>query len=87
MAAFMYALYLLCAATSLFCAALLWSEYRRRKVRLLLWSSLCFLGLAAENVLLYIDKVTPPTLDLSTHRLVVGLVAIAVLVYGLVWEE
>lgn len=87
MAAMMYALYLLCAATSLFCAALLWMDYRRSKVRLLLWSSLCFLGLAAENVLLYIDKATPPTLDLSTERLVVGLAAMAVLVYGLVWED
>lgn len=87
MAAFMYALYLLCAAASLFCATLLWVSYRQRKVRLLLWSSLCFLGLAVENVLLYIDKATPPTIDLSMHRLLVGLAAIAVLVYGLVLED
>lgn len=87
MSPFMYALYLLCAATSLFCAGLLLTDYRRRRVRLLLWSGLCFLGLAAENVLLFIDKATPPTLDLSTERLVVGLAAVAVLVFGLVWED
>ena len=38
--------YLLCAATSALCAALLVRSYRRSRSRLLLWSCLCFVGLA-----------------------------------------
>ncbi|HEX5447520.1 MAG TPA: DUF5985 family protein [Pirellulales bacterium] len=79
-------IYLLCAATSLFCSWLLWSGFRRRRVRLLFWASLCFLGLAGENVMLYIDKEVVPNVDLSMYRLLVGLASVAVLVYGLVWE-
>lgn len=79
-------IYLLCAATSLLCAVLLGLGFRRNRVRLLFWSGLCFLGLAAENVLLYVDKVEFPAVDLSAYRLLVGLASMAVLIFGLVWE-
>ena len=80
-------IYLLCAATALMCALLLWRSYRGNHVRLLFWSSVCFAGLAAENVLLYLDHVTFPHVDLSPYRHAVGLAALAALIYGLVWES
>ena len=49
--------YALCALTSLACAALLLRGYVRSRVRLLLWSGLCFAFLFLNNVLLFVDKV------------------------------
>jgi hypothetical protein len=81
------AVFLLCAATALCCAVLLLRAYRRRRVRLLLWSGLCFLGLAADNAMLFIDVVVFPETDLSMARRMPGLIGVGVLVYGLVWES
>jgi hypothetical protein len=78
--------YSLCALTSLACAALLLRGYRASRARLLLWSGLCFAGLAANNVLLLIDKRVVPTLDLSLWRSLPALAGVALLLYGLVWE-
>lgn len=80
-------IYLLCAATALTCAVLLWRSYRRNSVRLLCWSSICFLGLAAENVMLYIDRIVFPTVDLSIYRNLLGIAALFALVYGLIWDS
>ena len=44
------AVYLLCFATSSACAYLLARSYARTGTRLLLWSALCFLFLAANNL-------------------------------------
>lgn len=80
--------YLLCALTSVLCATLLLIQYRRQRVRLLFWSSLCFGSLALNNILLFIDKVvTGPGVDLSIARTVPGLVGMALLVWGLVWDS
>jgi len=78
--------YALCALTSLACAALLLRGYAGSRVRLLLWSGLCFAGLAANNVLLLIDKSVAPALDLSLWRTLPALAGVALLLYGLVWE-
>ena len=78
--------YALCALTSLACAVLLLRGYLRSRARLLLWSGLCFAGLAANNVLLLIDKRVVPTMDLSLWRSLPALAGVAVLLYGLVWE-
>ena len=80
------AVYTLCALTSLACAVLLLRGYLRSRARLLLWSGLCFAGLAANNVLLLIDKRVVPTMDLSLWRSLPALAGVAVLLYGLVWE-
>jgi hypothetical protein len=80
------AVYLLCMLTSAFCAALLLREYRRSHARLLLWSSLSFVGWAANNALVFADVVVFPTLDLSSLRAVVALGAIGLLLYGLLWD-
>ncbi|MGH7139189.1 MAG: DUF5985 family protein [Pirellulales bacterium] len=80
-------IYLLCAGTALICAALLWRSHRSNGVRLLFWSSVCFVGLAVESILLYVDRVTLPHADLSIYRQLVGLAALVSLIYALVWES
>ena len=79
--------YLLCAATSGACALLLLRAYHRTGTRLLLWSSLCFVGLTLNNALLIVDLILVPDVDLSTWRLVPAGVGVALLLYGLVWES
>jgi len=79
--------YVLCAITSLACTALLLRGYKDTKVRLLFWSGLCFLGLTLDNVLLYVDLIVVPDVDLSIWRKVPGLVAISVLIFGLIWDS
>jgi Family of unknown function (DUF5985) len=79
-------IYGLCAMTALLCAWLLLQTYRRSRSRLLLWSGLCFVGLTINNTLLVLDKVLGPVVDLSTWRLAVGLLAMLVLLYGLIWD-
>jgi hypothetical protein len=77
-------IYLLCALTSLVAAWLLHRQYHARRTPLLFWSSLAFLGLAVNNVLLYIDLGLLTGVDLALPRTVAGTVAMLVLVYGLV---
>jgi hypothetical protein len=79
-------IYLLCAATSLLAAALLIRQYRARRTPLLFWSSVSFLGLAVNNVLVYVDLGLLPAVDLAIPRTLVGAIAMALLVYGLVQE-
>lgn len=78
--------YVLCALTSLACAVLLLRGYFRTRVRLLLWSGLCFVGLAINNALLVAD-VTNLLTDLSNWRTLPALAGAALLVYGLVWDS
>ncbi|NUQ20279.1 MAG: hypothetical protein HOQ09_04895 [Gemmatimonadaceae bacterium] len=78
--------YVLCALTSAACAVLLWRGYRQSRARLLLWSSICFIGLALNNVVLIIDVRMLPTVDLATWRSLPALLGVAALVYGLVWD-
>jgi len=82
--------FILCAITSIACAALLWRGFRQSRMRLLLWSALCFAGLALNNLLLVLDVVVfpdPDVLDLSIWRSVPALVGILLLLYGLVWDQ
>lgn len=80
--------FILCAVTCLLCALLLWRGYRRTGVRLLFWSGLCFACLMLENVLLYVDTTMFPTqIDLAIWRKLPGLAAVALLLFGLIWES
>ena len=81
------AVYLLCALTSAACAYLLIGSYRRSRSKLLFWSGLCFVGLACNNALLFVDLIIVPSIDLSMLRSETALVSMALLVYGLVWES
>ena len=78
--------YILCALTSIACAALLIRGYQKARERLLLWASLCFIGLAVNNVLLFLDLVVITTVDLSLVRSGTALAAMGLLLYGLIWE-
>ncbi|HET7234178.1 MAG TPA: DUF5985 family protein [Longimicrobium sp.] len=77
--------FILCALTSLACAVLLLRGYFRSRVRLLLWTGLCFTGLAVNNLLLVVDARTP-SVDLSVWRSLPAVVGLAILIYGLVWD-
>ena len=79
--------YVLCALTSVVCAGLLLRSYSANKSRLLLWSTLCFVGLAINNVLLLIDVVLVPDVDLRFLRSGSALVALLLLTIGLIWES
>jgi drug/metabolite transporter (DMT)-like permease len=80
------AVYVLCALTSLACAVLLLRAFGRRRVRLLFWSGLGFVGLALGNAVLVVDLLFLPERDLSLYRNLPVLAGLAVLVYGLVWD-
>jgi len=81
------AVYLLCALTSSACAGLLIREYFRRHTPLLLWSSLSFICLAVSNALVFTDFVILPSVDLSLARAASAAVAVALLLFGLVWHS
>lgn len=78
--------YLLCALTAIACAWMLLRAYLNSRVRLLLWSALCFAGLATNNVLLVLDRLVLTAQDFSTLRLSIALVSILLLVTGLILE-
>ncbi len=79
--------YLLCAIASVLCAVLLFRSYRLTRTRLCLWSSICFAGLALNNILLFVDLVLTPTFDLSLLRSGIALIAMVTLLWGLIWEH
>jgi hypothetical protein len=80
--------YILCLLTSAACAWLLGRSYRRSGVRLLLWSSICFAFLAANNLVLVLDLVVwpAPEVDLRLPRLLLALAAVVSLIWGFVWD-
>ena len=78
--------YLMCALGSSFCAVLLARSYARQRTRLMLASTLCFVGLAVNNVLLFVDLALVPDIDMSLLRTATALVAVVLLVIGLIWE-
>jgi hypothetical protein len=62
-------IYVLCAITSGACAVLLWRGWRRSRARLLFWSSLCFVGLSLNNLLLVVDARVMPQADMAIIRM------------------
>lgn len=77
--------YSLSAITSVLCAILLLRGYFSTKVRLLLWSGLCFVAFFVDNVLLF-GAARAPIETATILSEVPALVGIAVLVFGLIWE-
>jgi len=82
-----FLVYALCALTSCVCAVMLLRGYRRSRVRLLLWSGLCFACFALNNILLFIDMRVLPERDLSVVRTLPSLLGMSLLLYGLIWES
>ncbi len=83
---FPVAVYLLCFITSAACALLLARSYRRTGARLLFWSGLCFLFLAANNFVVVLDLLVFPAVDFRLVRNLLALAAIAVLLFGFIWD-
>ena len=79
--------FLLCTLTAFACTWMLMRAWLRSRARLLLWSALCFAGLTANNVLLVLDRLVFPNIDLSSWRLGLALLAVLLLVTGLVLED
>jgi hypothetical protein len=81
------AVYILGTLVALCCAILLLRGYARGRQRLLLWSGLCFFGLAISNFLVFLDLVVYPTqVDLYPLRLATAAVAMLLLLFGMIWE-
>ena len=82
------AVYLLCAVASVVCAALLFRSYLHNRLRLSLYTMVCFLALAVNNILLFVDlAVMPAGPDLSTMRNTIALAGVTVLLYAMVTES
>lgn len=82
--------YLLCTLTSLACGVLLLRAFSRNGVRLLFWSGICFLGLAANSLMVLIDLdqlVFSNFTGLEIWRLIPALLGLAALCYGLIAES
>ena len=79
--------YILGTLTSLACAAMLLRGYARGRKPLLMWSGLCFAGLAVSNFLVFLDLVIYPEMNLYRMRLLTAVIALAMLLYGLLWED
>lgn len=82
------AVYILCLLTSAACAWLLGRSYRRTGAPLLLWSSISFVFLALNNLVLVLDLVVwpAPELDLRLPRLLLALAASCSLLFGLIYK-
>jgi len=80
--------YMLCAVTSIACAVMLLRGYLRTRLRFLLWSGLCFIALMINNMLLFVDNVVYPNVELfpTSLRAGVALVGLGLLLYGLIWD-
>jgi hypothetical protein len=80
-------IYLLCALTSATIAVLLLRRYVASGARLLLWAGICFVLLAGDNSLLFVDlALLGPDTDLRIVRMSVGLAGLCCLLFGLIWD-
>ena len=77
---------LLCFLTSTACALLLLRSYRTGGARLLLWSGLCFLLLAGNNLAVVLDLLVLPDFDFRLLRMLLALAAVSILLFGFVWD-
>lgn len=80
--------YVLCAITSFMCSVMLYKKYSQTRTKLLLWSAICFVGLALSSGLLVLDLVIfpDPIVNLMVYRPLPGLFGLLALIYGLVTE-
>jgi hypothetical protein len=55
-------------------------------MRLLFWSGACFVCLGISNVLLFVDLIVFPDVDLSIFRNGTTLLGLLMLLYGMIWD-
>lgn len=78
--------YLLCFLTSAICAGLLMRSYVRVRGGMLFWSALCFALLALNNLIVVVDMLLIPAIDLSLWRLAASAMAVSLLLFGFIWR-
>lgn len=80
------AVFIACAVTSVLCVALLVRGWLATRNRLLLWSSLGFLGLALNNIALVVDRLIIQETDFALVRAVPAFIGVLVLLTGCIWD-
>lgn len=80
------AVYTLCFVTSSLCAFLLVRSYIATRARLLFWSAICFVFLAANSLLVILDILIFPDVDFGLWRAGFALAAVAILLFGFIWD-
>jgi len=80
------AVYTLCFVTSSLCAFLLVRSYLTTRARLLFWSAICFVFLAANSLLVVLDILVFPDIDFGLWRPALALAAVAILLFGFIWD-
>ena len=75
--------YALCALTSLVCFGLLFRQHRRSPSALALRSSIAFLCFAFANIMLFVDSVVLPQIDLKLWRNLANLIGALILLLAL----
>lgn len=78
--------YFLCFCSSGLCTYLLVNAFMRSREKLLLWSAACFCLLTLNNLLVFVDIILLPGSDLTWARSITSFSAVAVLLYGFIWE-
>ena len=80
-------LYVLALLTSALCALLLLRGWWRFRQRMLFWSAVCFVFLSFNNVLLILDLLVFPRVDLRLWRLVTALAGVISILCAFILEE
>ena len=83
----MAAVFILTCVTTLLCAVLLLRGYAHSRMRLLLWSGLCFAGLSIHYLFVISDLLLFPKIDFYSYRTGSAAISMALLIYGLIWES
>jgi hypothetical protein len=78
--------YLLGAAISLASGLLLLRGAAKQGGGLLLWSSVCFFGMAVNNILMYVNFVVFVNVNLDIWPHVASLVSVMILNVALIWH-
>lgn len=78
--------YMFCFITCAICAGLLVRSWFKTRTRLILWIAISFVLLAVNNFFLFADTTLALDVDLSPFRVISGVVAVSILIFGLIWE-
>lgn len=84
---FKVTLFSLAILTSFACTVLLFRGYLQTRLRLLMWSGICFAGLTINNVALFADMLLFVDIDLRPVRLIAALAGMLFLLYGFIWDS
>lgn len=75
--------YLLCALSAAGCTFMLTRAHLRSRAPLLKWSAACFGLLTVSNLLVIVDELSPPSVDLFVFRNGITLIGVGLMLWGL----